>query len=122
MSQMAGMCSNRIMIIATVITGSVFCFAASHEIRVYAQKHNLKPSWTDYHKWGKGHRMRLRFSKSGNARIEELYATHYVGQAKIEDARKKREAQSREAQKREAAQADENFFASTSFDKTSKGS
>ena len=95
----------------------------SHEIRVYAQKHGLKPSWTDYRKWGKGKPTRLRFSKSGNERIEELYATHYVGQAKIEEARKRREAQSREpAQNSEAAQADEKFFASTSFDKTSSGS
>jgi len=64
----------------------------NHEIRVFAQQNNLKPSWTDYRKWGKGDRARLRFSKSGNARVEELYATHYVGQAKIEDANERREA------------------------------
>jgi ubiquinone/menaquinone biosynthesis C-methylase UbiE len=52
------------------------------EIRAFAQKNNLKPSWTDYRKWGKGNRIRLRFSKSGNERVEELYATHYVSPQK----------------------------------------
>ena len=65
----------------------------NHAIRVYAQKNNLKPSWTDYRKWGKGKHIRLRFSKSGNEQIEELYATHYVSQAKVEEAKKRRESQ-----------------------------
>jgi len=63
--------------------------AINHEIRVFAQKNGLKPSWTDYRKWGKGHSSRLRFSKSGNARIEEFYATHYVCQRFIAEVRKK---------------------------------
>ena len=57
----------------------------NHEIRVYAQQHNLKPSWTDYRKWGKGGNIRLRFSKSGNELIERLYATHYVNQTTINE-------------------------------------
>ena len=60
--------------------------AVNHEIRVYAQKYNLKPSWTDYRKWGKGKNIRLRFSKSGDEQIERLYATHYVSQAKVNEA------------------------------------
>ena len=38
---------------------------------------NLKKSWTAYNKYGKGKKIRLRFSKSGNEMIEERYATHY---------------------------------------------
>jgi hypothetical protein len=66
--------------------------AISHEIRVFAQKNGLKPSWTDYRKWGKGNRIPLRFSKSGNGRIEELYATHYVSQRYFAEVRARREA------------------------------
>jgi len=58
----------------------------NHEIRVYAGRHNLKPSWTDYRKWGKGKNIRLRFSKSGDEQIERLYSTHYVSQQKIDEA------------------------------------
>jgi len=65
----------------------------SHEIRVYAQRYNLKPSWTDYRQWGKGRHARLRFSRSGDKRVEELYATHYVSQAKVEEAKQRRESQ-----------------------------
>lgn len=60
------------------------------EIRVYAQKHNLKPSWTDYRKWDKGKNIRLRFSKSGDEQIERLYATHYVSQAKTDEAARRK--------------------------------
>ena len=52
----------------------------NHEIRVFAQRSNLKPSWTLYKKWGKGKSIKLRFSKSGNENVERLYATHYVSQ------------------------------------------
>jgi hypothetical protein len=58
----------------------------SREIRAYARQHDLKPSWTDYRKWGKGENTRLRFSKSGDEQIERLYATHYVGQQKLAEA------------------------------------
>jgi len=44
----------------------------------------LKESWTAYNKYGKGKKARLRFSKSGNEKIEKTYATHYV---KIEKKR-----------------------------------
>lgn len=58
----------------------------NHEIRAYARQHDLKPSWTDYRKWGKGKNPRLQFSKSGNERIEKLYAMHYVRQKNINNA------------------------------------
>jgi hypothetical protein len=53
--------------------------AVSREIRAYAEEHSLKPTFTDYRKWGKGEKYRLRFSKSGDERIEQSYATHYLG-------------------------------------------
>lgn len=39
---------------------------------------NLKPSWTAYMSWGKGPRVPLRFSRSGNPDIERAYATHWL--------------------------------------------
>jgi len=60
----------------------------SHEIRAFARKNGLKPSWTFYNKWkgekstGKknpdGKPTKLRFSKHGNENIEKLYATYYI--------------------------------------------
>ncbi len=35
-------------------------------------------SWTDYRKHGKGAKIKLHFSKSGDKNIEEFYATHFV--------------------------------------------
>jgi len=40
----------------------------------------LKESVTDYRKWGKGAKLPLRFSKSGEPAVERAYATHYVSQ------------------------------------------
>jgi len=51
------------------------------EVRAYARKNNLKPSWTFYKQWGrKGKKpsVKLRFSKSGDENIERNYATHYI--------------------------------------------
>ncbi len=67
----------------------------NHEIRVFARKNDLKPSWSDYRKWGKGNRIRLRFTKSGDEQLERFYATHYVSQRKTEEARKRRAFQKR---------------------------
>jgi len=69
----------------------------NHEIRAYAHKHNLKPSWTFYKRWGinrkgnSGATIKLRFSKSGDENIEKQYATHYIGQQKIAEAKERRE-------------------------------
>ena len=38
----------------------------------------LKSSWTGYKSWGKGKKIFLRFSKSGEENIEKWYATHFV--------------------------------------------
>lgn len=65
--------------------------AINRAIRDYAGKHNLKPSWTDYRKWGKGENTRLRFSKSGDEQIERLYATHYISQTKVDEAAKRKQ-------------------------------
>ena len=43
---------------------------------------NLKPSWTGYKSWGKGRKIPLRFSKSGDDNIERAYATHFVSSEK----------------------------------------
>lgn len=55
--------------------------AIMREVRAYARKNSLKPSWTFYNQWGrKGKKtsVLLRFSKSGDEQIERGYATHYV--------------------------------------------
>lgn len=57
-----------------------------HQMRIYAQKSGLKPSFCYYKQWGvkekngQGHKLviPLRFSKSGNAEIEKSYATHFI--------------------------------------------
>jgi len=54
----------------------------NREIRAYAMKNNLKSSVSDYRKWGKGNRIQLRFSKSGDRNIEKHYATHYSSKSK----------------------------------------
>jgi len=47
-------------------------------LRFHAHDLNLKPSWTAYIRYGKGPKRRLRFSKSGDPKLEETYATHLV--------------------------------------------
>ena len=62
-----------------------------HQIRVYAQKTGLKPSFCYYKQWGvkkkngQGHKpvIPLRFSKSGDSEIERWYATHFVDSERI---------------------------------------
>ena len=57
-----------------------------HQMRVYARKTGLKPSFCYYKRWGvkkkngQEHKpvIPLRFSKSGNPEIEKWYATHFV--------------------------------------------
>lgn len=60
------------------------------EIRAYARDQHLKPSWTYYRQWGckrKSQARKLRFSKSGDERIEREYATHYVDVYRVEKAK-----------------------------------
>jgi hypothetical protein len=47
-------------------------------LRLHAHDLNLKPSRTAYMRWGKGPKQRLRFTKTGDPKIEEAYATHFV--------------------------------------------
>lgn len=57
-----------------------------HQMRIYAQKTGLKPSFCYYKQWGmktrtgQGHKpvIPLRFSKNGAPEIEKEYATHFV--------------------------------------------
>jgi len=59
------------------------------EMRSYAEKNELKPSWTCYHQWGKHKERRLRFSKSGDESIERQYATHYVDSVRVAEIKKR---------------------------------
>ena len=47
-------------------------------VRQNSLKGHLKPNMTVYKSWGKGKKMRLQFSKSGDPTIETAYATHFV--------------------------------------------
>lgn len=47
-------------------------------LRFHAHDLNLKPSWTVYMRCGKGPKERLRFTKPGDPKLEEAYATHFV--------------------------------------------
>ena len=51
--------------------------------RFHAHDLNLKPSWTAYMRWGKGPKQRLRFTKTGDPKVEEAYATHFVWTGKV---------------------------------------
>ena len=39
---------------------------------------NMVPRQTVYHKWGKGKKRILQFSKSGNKVLENAYSRHYI--------------------------------------------
>jgi hypothetical protein len=47
-------------------------------LRFHAHDLCLVPSQTAYLKWGKGRRTPLRFSKTGDPRVEQAYARHFV--------------------------------------------
>lgn len=54
------------------------------QVRAYAKRANLKPSWTFYKVWGRKGKstIKLRFSKYGREEVERQYATHYVAKHK----------------------------------------
>ena len=62
------------------------------EIRAYARKNDLDPLWTCYHQWGKHKQNRLRFSKSGDEKVERHYATHFVDEKRIAELKAQRAA------------------------------
>jgi hypothetical protein len=47
-------------------------------LRFHAHDLNLVPSLTAYMRWGKGPQLRLRFTKTGDPKLEEAYARHFV--------------------------------------------
>lgn len=54
------------------------------EMRAFAKKNDLKPSWTYYHGWAKNRSKKLRFSKSGSENIERSYATHFISKQTLD--------------------------------------
>lgn len=52
-------------------------------LKLHAREQGLKPSKTVYKTWGKGKKVRLRFSKYGHPQVEAQYSTHYVSTPKI---------------------------------------
>lgn len=69
-----------------------------HQMRVYAKKTGLKPSFCYYKQWGTKKRdgqgkkkiIPLRFSKSGNLDVEKWYATHFVDVKRIQEIKDKK--------------------------------
>jgi hypothetical protein len=47
-------------------------------LRFHAHDLRLVPSTTVYMKWGKGPKRRLRFTKTGDSKLEEAYSRHFV--------------------------------------------
>ena len=48
----------------------------------------LEKSWTAYNRYGKGKKIRLIFSKSGNPNIELAYSTHYLDKKRFNELKK----------------------------------
>ena len=73
-----------------------------HQMRVYGQQKNLKPSFCYYKQWavkkqhGRKPVIPLRFSKSGDPDIERWYATHWVDCGRIAELKKRNEEKSAE--------------------------
>ena len=53
-------------------------------IGFHAHDLNMVPSNTHYYQWGKGKKRTLRFSKSGDKKLEEAYAKHYLWNQSME--------------------------------------
>ena len=47
-------------------------------LRFHAHDLKLAPSITVYMRWGSGPKQRLRFTKTGDPRLEEAYSRHFV--------------------------------------------
>lgn len=52
--------------------------AVCRAVQASARQRSLKPSWTAYVKWDKGARTPLRFTKSGDPRLERAWAARHV--------------------------------------------
>lgn len=74
-------------------------------LRFHAHDLKLVPSVTVYKRWGKGPKQRLRFTKTGDPKLEEAYGRHFVWPGKepfhpslpSEDERRKNGAAGRQA-------------------------
>lgn len=53
-------------------------FKASRILRLHAHALNLKPSQTVYKKFGRGKKLTLQFSKTGDPNLEESYSRHFI--------------------------------------------
>jgi hypothetical protein len=49
--------------------------------RQWAGEKGLRPSETRYMRWGRGAKVELRFSQSGDPEVEQLFRTHFVSPA-----------------------------------------
>ena len=86
-----------------------------HEMRVYARKANLKPSFCYYKQWavkkkgGQGKRpvIPLRFSKYGKEDIEKQYSTHFVDSKRIAELKAQRQEASTPASETDATEENE---------------
>jgi len=47
-------------------------------LHFHAHDRKLVPSITVYKRWGKGPKQRLRFTKTGDAKLEEAYSRHFA--------------------------------------------
>jgi len=47
-------------------------------LRMHVHDLDMRPSKTVYVKWGKGRRTPLRFSKTGDPKLEEAYSRHFL--------------------------------------------
>lgn len=71
--------SGRVPYLERVVRGSL-----SHLSRLlrilgfHCYELNLVASQTAYVRWGKGPRTQLRFTKTGEPRLEEIYSRHFV--------------------------------------------
>ena len=54
-------------------------------LRMHMQDIKMRPSSAVYKKWGKGAKIALRFSKSGNPSLEEAYSLHFVAAWKAKE-------------------------------------
>lgn len=76
-------------------------------LRFHAHDLRLVPSITVYMKWGKGPKRQLRFTKTGDSKLEEAYSRHFVWPGKgpfHPPASRENRLPEREARKRDKAE------------------
>lgn len=69
----------RVPCLEGVVTGNLSLLSRLLRIlRFHAHDLKLVPSVTVYHRWGKGPKQKLRFSKTGDRGVEEAWSRHFV--------------------------------------------